>query len=381
VNGQNPYDKAVLAKALRAAGREVRNDGKVDFTEPVYPPTVLLLLSPLSGLTWTQARAVWLGLNLLLYLAAAWASLQIVSLRGKEPCGLLFWFLILVAGPIHTNFSNGQVGVAAAAFAILGIFASHRKSDVAAGVLFSLSIALKPHLAGLLLLHFIVRGRWRMVVATAVSGSILGAVAFSRLYLHQPQAIHNLLLTWINPGPRVAELDPAGALSYQMIHLAPLLHRFIENSAVVDRIVLLFAGIGLLGWLVLIRRVREESSELISLSVLATYSLLVVYHRFYDVIILMPCLAWSLKNISGPLRSVSRWVLVALAPFLVSGAAFLQVVAERGFLPKALVEGFWWRTFLLPHQIWALLVLFCVLLVALSRQTKQGPRLEADGRS
>ena len=74
VNGQNPYDKAVLAQVLRAAGREVRNDGGVDFTEPVYPTTVFLLLSPLSGLTWTQARAVWLGLSLLLYLAAAWAS-------------------------------------------------------------------------------------------------------------------------------------------------------------------------------------------------------------------------------------------------------------------------------------------------------------------
>jgi hypothetical protein len=220
-----------------------------------------------------------------------------------------------------------------------------------------------------------------MVLATAVSGSILAAVAFSWLCFHQPQAVPNLLSTWRNPGQRSAEFDPSGGLSYQMINLAPLLHRFVDNSAVVDRIVLLFAGIGLLGWLVLIRRVREESSELISLSVLASYSLLVVYHRFYDIIILMPCLAWALKNIRGPFRSASRWVLVALSPFLIPGGVLLQTVADRGLLPKAVVEGFWWRTFLVPHQIWALLVLFFVLLVALSRKTKQGQRLEADARS
>ena len=74
LNGQNPYDKAVLARVLRTAGREVDSKGMPICPPPIQSPTAYLLLCPLSGLTWTQARAVWLGLSLLLYLAAAWAS-------------------------------------------------------------------------------------------------------------------------------------------------------------------------------------------------------------------------------------------------------------------------------------------------------------------
>jgi hypothetical protein len=125
------------------------------------------------------------------------------------------------------------------------------------------------------------------------------------------------------------------------------------------------AGAGSLGslWLVLLFRRVGNNNDLLGLSTLAVLSLLPVYHRLYDASLLIFPLAWSLAALPEFRKKLARGTLLLILVFLVPGGSALEQLQHTSHL-VALQHSWWWTHIVMPHQVWALLFLSVLLLMA-----------------
>jgi hypothetical protein len=74
--------------------------------------------------------------------------------------------------------------------------------------------------------------------------------------------------------------------------------------------------------------------------------------------------AWAVMGRRLPRKAA--WSSLGLAAlFLTPGGVLISRVAERAHLSAAFVNSWWWRSFIVGHQVWALLLLATVLLIAM----------------
>jgi len=129
-------------------------------------------------------------------------------------------------------------------------------------------------------------------------------------------------------------------------------------------------------WIYLAR--RRGSSEILLISAISILTLIPIYHRFYDAVLLIWPLAWSMFLVRN--RRVQAATLIMIAPFLVPGAVFLATLTQAGRIPTALSSQWWWTTLVLSHEAWDLILLSIVLLCFLAvenRQPSPQPKLAA----
>jgi hypothetical protein len=153
------------------------------------PPTMSLLLLPLSALGYHEARAVWVGVSLLLVIATtAWL---VSALRISGPWAPAYAALVFTYHPLIATLDHGQfyaIGLALLAV----VFHGYRTgSDRTLGL--PLGVLLATKTAGLLIWPLLLMGkRWRAImwglgIAVAivvVSWPWMGAAAWER-YLHE----------------------------------------------------------------------------------------------------------------------------------------------------------------------------------------------------
>jgi hypothetical protein len=122
------------------------------------------------------------------------------------------------------------------------------------------------------------------------------------------------------------------------------------------------AALAVLFFLPPARRMRQ-TTLLHAVSMVATLSLMVVYHRFYDAVLLLIPLAWAVDGIARNRRAALPWLALALLlPFFVNSTTALVWLRDGGRLPTWLVQSWCWEHVLLPHEGWTLLALaFCLL--------------------
>jgi hypothetical protein len=149
-----------------------------------------------------------------------------------------------------------------------------------------------------------------------------------------------------------------------MINAQVFFYGLLGNASLANRLAQLL-GVVLLGfWAWLCYRQRSPS-ELLEISAVSVLSLISVYHRFYDAAVLIWPLAWSLLLVER--RSTTILTSVLIAPFLVPGPAVLTELASTGRIPSFLVNGWWWNTVVLPHEVWDLILLTFLLLYFMFR--------------
>lgn len=134
-----------------------------------YPPHVLLFIWPFGLMPYLPAFALWSVLGLVLFLYAA-------SAGGVERKHLLF---VAVAPAVAINAIVGQNGCFTAALLIGGLFNLERR-PVLSGVLFGI-LTIKPQLGLLLPLMLVVTGRWRAIMAAAIT---VAALVSATLWLY-----------------------------------------------------------------------------------------------------------------------------------------------------------------------------------------------------
>jgi hypothetical protein len=116
--------------------------------------------------------------------------------------------------------------------------------------------------------------------------------------------------------------------------------------------------------LLLLRRRAASNNELLELGALTVLSLLPVYHRMYDASLLIFPLAWSLAALPGSQNKLAKGTLLLILVFLVPGGSALEQLQLSSHL-VTLQHSWWWAHIVMPHQVWALLFLSALLLMAM----------------
>lgn len=140
----------------------------LNFTNLSYPPSLLVLLAPLSLLPYFAAYALWqiMGASAFVY-AAIGRKLQ------RSDAHLVA--ALLIAPVLYSNFVFGQIALYMAAL-FVGALRALPARPVLAGVLFGL-LTVKPQLGVLIPVFLLAIGAWRTIAAASVTALALFAVS------------------------------------------------------------------------------------------------------------------------------------------------------------------------------------------------------------
>ncbi|MFL6796222.1 MAG: glycosyltransferase family 87 protein [Xanthobacteraceae bacterium] len=145
-----------------------------------YPPFFLLLAAPLAAMPYPVALGLWQAITLLLYLISI--ATIIAACKGTRPdaqsecpparASRSWWLLPAVAFPgVLVNLGHGHNGFLTAAL-LGGALVQLDRRPLLAGMLFGL-LAYKPQFALLIPLVLVATGRWRTIMAAAVTLALL----------------------------------------------------------------------------------------------------------------------------------------------------------------------------------------------------------------
>lgn len=305
---------------------------------PVYPPTTLASLLPLSALPMVAAvYAVVIGSAVLFAIAVTVLMRQ----AARDGCGLGWRVGIAVACAccplLGFGLSMGNVSIAAAALCIVAFVQRGRGSSWFYGALLALAVCLKPHLAiwmltGMLLLP---ERAARAVAARAsaiVAGFgvlVVGALAASRhlgLEAHGFTAIlQGEMAAGSSMSPGSREVLPICA---QITSLHSLLGFWWQSSsAQTATVICLLAVLGsFVAWRLHAARLQRDALPAIGAWV--AFGLLATYHRAHDAVVLLVLLPWIAETMRRSLRAWQTWALILLFCGLNLAASF-DVIGPR----------------------------------------------------
>ncbi len=365
-HGSNPYDVAqatVAGKALTESPMRV---------VPIYPPTTYMLVAPLTFLSWQWANLV---LAILETLAVCVMSLCVVAISRHDLRDNEAWMivaLVLAFASFHTAVHVANISVISTVLCALAVYLASRDSDLWAGILLGLATCLKPHLGIWLFAFYLLRRKWRLVMAGSVSGLLLLGGSFARIGLPLNAVLSNYsanLHYWFRPGGQ-NDFGLANPIRFDLanfqIVLDPLLGRSAANAVAYG-----LAGLGFVLWIYAVYRNPECSPALALASVLAL-SFLPVYHRVYDTGILTLVLAWifgaaaddSKRIVPDQRHRLVKRIAFALFLLLLLPIQSIAIRAHSNLSPQA-AQPWWWNSVIAPYTSWTLLAFSAVLLYAL----------------
>lgn len=352
VSGGDPYDMPQVADAFVAGGGPEESAPSAASMPSVYPPVTHAIQAPLALVSWPTAVVVFQVTTIALVLLALLALAR--SERLSRAKGALLVLAGLALAPLHTGLASGQVAIPSAALLVIG-WSGVRDRPALSGALIALGAALKPQLAVPVVLAAFARPdvRW-LVSAGGVFLALLG-VGGARLAL----AGHDPVRDWLRAVAAASATggmnspDPSNPASLTLISLDMLLAR-VAGAQVSTAVSYAFAApLAVLAvWRIRSAPSRRARSYAVSLLIVVT--LLAMYHRVYDAVLLWILLAALVRDWAS---LSARWRLAGtalFAAFLVPGPAILDLLARSGRAPAGLVHSRAWTILLIPHQVWIL---------------------------
>jgi Glycosyltransferase family 87 len=350
-----------------------------------YPLTAFVLITPVAALPWHIAHPLWLIITVLAFAATVISLMSIAKLLPREKNewsgrSLVFLILALALAPFHTGLAAGSIVIVAVAASAAAVWAAEYDRDLLAGVLLAVAVSLKPQIGLPFLFYYLLRRRWRTAAVAAGAVATLAAIALVRLTASGTPWLENYLYdgrVLLGPGSLgdFTEKDP---LRFGLVNFQVAAYTILQNRDVATVAAFAVAAIAGLIWLFLFFRHVNHHNVLLELSTLTVLSLIPVYHRFYDASLLIFPLAWSLTALAEPngrLRTTARCVLaVILLVFLVPGGTILEQFQLAGRF-AAVQNYWWWKTIVLPHESWSILLLGLLLLRAM--QIRNSPEASA----
>jgi hypothetical protein len=373
VKGMDPYSPEVLVrlwpvKGARRPGFLARDlaDGSLIAKRGVptaYPPTCLLLLTPLAVLPWPVAHIAWAVITVGLTLGVIWSLLAMGGFERNDWRAYVFVAFALALAPLHTGFAAGSIVIGTVALCGIAIARDQRGSEIFAGILFGIAVCLKPQIGLPFLAYYLLRRRWRLSGIAAGVALTTAMLAMARLAISGTPWIQNyrtdnkvLLATGI-----LSDFTERNPIRFSLINLQVLFYAILHH-AVAANVLALAISATLFGiWVLLVLR-SGSLDALLPVGTVAVLSLFPVYHRLYDGFLLVFPLCWSLREFSAPGNKFARGAFLLILPFLAPGGSVLEQLQVRRQIPEAIAHSWYWRCIVMPHQIWFLLLLSLLLL-------------------
>jgi hypothetical protein len=379
--GANPYEMEGVSRAWASSNGEADGDPALRRSAGilVYPPTTLATLSPLAALPYRIAAPLWMLANLGAIVLFLGIAARVLDLTGLPR--LAFWACGVWLAPTVTGIAVGQTAVITMGILSLGIWCRARRSATGlaggswtSGMMLGLATAIKPQMGLLFIVYEAGRLRWRPVLTAAAVLVVIAAIGIGRLHIAEVpwwdswrQNLHDF--------PRLEDGDPTRqnpVTRHHMVNLHYPLHNFTDDRALVTTLVYGVAGALSLAYFVVdLRRRRqfgEGAPEPVSIAMAATVCLFVVYHRFYDAVLLAWPIALAIRMIADRRSPGLAWSLLGLcALFFVPGAVILAAAAGNQWVPAEFSASALWQNVLLPHEAWALPLIATLLVVIRAR--------------
>ena len=152
----DPYQESELTHIYRDADGEVttgRATALRVITSYVNLPTSLIVTAPFGALEWRPAHLLWMGITAAAFILASWLMWNEAANYAPVISGLLI-FIFLANSELLLEIGNAA-GIAVA-LCTIGVWCILKGRRIWVGILaLALSLALKPHLGGLVLLYLL----------------------------------------------------------------------------------------------------------------------------------------------------------------------------------------------------------------------------------
>jgi len=286
----------------------------------------------------------------------------------------LFWAgCVFGFAPLQTCVSFGQLAVVSSAACAGALFFEQRNTPLLTAALWTLAGLLKPQIAAALLLYFLYRRQWRIILATFIGGSVITLLAAGWLQLNDP--------AWYGAwADNVYRLTHGGASdfarpksSYIFSNLQVPIYILFGSKAVANASawgITLALGAFALWRLRLLKQLRSSTKSVDSLGLAAlciTLGLIPFYHVYYDHTALLVTAAWAIgkRVANSPNKAWIYAILLVLLPMFLPGQVILNLLAHREVIPVGIGQNALFRAFVIAQLPWLTLILGVLLIPAL----------------
>jgi hypothetical protein len=328
IQHHDPYMEGEVRRIYLAEGGNLPSDTaetRQIATQNVYPPTTLLLSAPFAMLPWGPAHILWIALTVGSVIFASCLIWNLGADYAPSLSGGMIGFLLANSGIL---IITGNAAGIAISLCVVGVWCFLRERFIPAGILcLAISLAIKPHDAGLVWLYFLLAGgvyrrralqTFFVTIAISLPG-VLWVWLTAPRWIQEMQA--NLLAYSVHGGtndPRFAAMGPKG-----VIDLQSAISVFWDDPRIYNPVSWLLCGVFLLVWMLVTMRSRISPARTwLALAAISAFTMLPVYHRQYDAKLLLlavpACvMLWAKGDRIGRLA-----VLVNAAGLVVTGDLF-----------------------------------------------------------
>jgi hypothetical protein len=292
----NPYKVSELESVYKADGGE-RPAETLSAHQAVVlyvnVPTTFIVVAPFAMLPWGPAHVLWVMLTAGIFILAA---LLMWNLGASYAPNLSLFLICILLANCESIFVAGNTAGIAVGLCVVAAWCFLRERFVPAGILcLALSLAIKPHDAGLVWLYFLLAGApyRKRALQTLFITALLGLSAFvwlSQVAPHWMNDWQSNLSTISAPGG-INEPGPSaltGRSAFMVIDLQAAISIFRDDPRIYNPASYLFCGALLLAWAA--RTLRSSFSPArawIALAAIVPLTMLVTYHRPWDAKLLM----------------------------------------------------------------------------------------------
>jgi hypothetical protein len=295
IEHRDPYKEGEPLRVYQVEGDPPQPQAglRQNLTWYIYLPATSIFIAPFAMLPWGPAHLLWMILTAGSLIFAAFLMWNIGANHAPILAGGLICFVLANSEILCAAGNPAGIVVSLCMIAVWCFF---QERYVPAGILcMAVSLAIKPHDAGLVWLYFLLAGgvyrkRALQTLVLAVALGLPAILWVSHVAPHWMQELHSNLLAASAPG---MNSDPGLSNSVRygpsmIIDLQSIISVFWNDPHIYDLVSYLVCGALLLVWSVRTLRARlSPEGAWIALAAVVPLTMLVTYHRPYDAKLLL----------------------------------------------------------------------------------------------
>lgn len=295
----DPYKAIEVLRVYRADAVKLPADPKRDFlfkqvaSECINPPTTLFFLTPMAVLPFGPAHILWIALTAGGLILAAILIWDVGAAFAPLLSGVLIGFLLANSEIV---FMVGNTAGIVISLCVVAVWCFLKDRFVSVGILcLAVSLAIKPHDAGLVWLYFLLAGsvHRKRALQTLLVTAVLSVPAILWISIAAPNWMRELHSNLLTSSAHGAINDPALATTGQyalnmVISLQSAISVFRDDPRIYNSVSYLLCAPLLLVWVFITLRFRSSPARAwLALAAIAALTMLPTYHRSHDAKLLL----------------------------------------------------------------------------------------------
>ena len=289
----------------------------------VNVPTTFAIVAPFAMLSWGPAHVLWMlvtGCAFILAILLMWR----VGAQHTAPVST--FLACILAVNCASIFAAGNTAGIVVGLCGIAVWCFLENRFARMGVLcLGLSLAIKPHDAGLIWLYFLMAGgayRKRALQSVAIT-AVIGLAAVLWVWHVAPHWMHDWSANLATISARGGMNEPgpnsfSGRSVYTVVDLQAAISIFRDDPRFYNIATYLICGVLLLVWSIWTLRTRVSVEKAwLALGAATAFTLLITYHRPWDaklVMLAIPpcCMLWAERGGRG---KIAFWITTAAVLF------------------------------------------------------------------